>query len=147
MKVSPELLTADNACGNVLRLPHGLIGFPNHQTFELLFQPDQLPFRWLRLHGPDTVHFVIIEPGGIIPGYEPELFDEDANFLGITDPAEALVLNIVTVSRTDPVTATANLIGPIVVNRRTGVGKQVVLANHSRYDARFPLVAVETTNA
>ena len=147
MKVSSELITADTAAGHLLKLPQGLIGFPQHTSFELLYQQDQLPFRWMRLHGPEIVHFVVIEPQGVIPDYEPELFDEDANFLGITDPAEALVLNIVTVSRTDPVTATANLIGPIVLNRRTGVGKQVVLANHSRYDARFPLVVAETANA
>ena len=57
------------------------------------------------------------------------------------------MLNIVTVSRTEPVTATVNLIGPIIVNRRTGVGKQVVLSNHAHYDARFPLVVSETANA
>lgn len=143
MKVSSEILTADSASGNLLRLPQGLIGFPQHQTFELLYQPEQLPFRWLRLHGPETVHFVVIEPGGLIPDYEPELFDEDAAFLGITDPNDALVLNIVTVGRSQPVTATVNLIGPIVINRRTGLGKQVVLSNHTRYDARFPLVVAE----
>jgi flagellar assembly factor FliW len=147
MKVSPETLTADTATGNILRLPNGLIGFPEHHTFELFFQPDQLPFRWLRLHGPEVVHFVVIEPGGIIPDYEPELFDEDAAFLGITDPSDALVLNIVTVSHSEPVTATANLIGPIVINRRTGMGKQVVLSNHARYDARFPLVIAAASNA
>lgn len=127
----------------MLKLPQGLIGFPNHTTFELLYQPDQLPFRWLRLHGPDIVHFVVIEPCGIVADYEPELFDDDAQELGIADAADALVLNIVTVSNTEPVTATANLIGPIIVNRRTGTAKQVVLANHSRYDARFPLVVAE----
>lgn len=147
MKVSSELLTSDTAAGNVIRLPDGLIGFPEHKTFELFFQEDQLPFRWLRLLGPEPIHFVVIEPGGIIPDYEPELFDEDAAALGITGPDDALVLNIVTVSNTEPVTATANLIGPVIINRRTSVAKQVVLSNHSRYDARFPLVmaASETT--
>ena len=147
MKVSPETLTADNASGNLLRLPDGLIGFPEHKSFDLLFQPDQLPFRWLRLYGPGTVQFVVIEPNGVVPDYEPELFDEDAAFLGISDPADALVLNIVTVKNTEPVTATVNLIGPIIINRRTGLAKQVVLANHSRYDARYPLVVAESTTA
>ncbi len=147
MKVSPELLTADSASGHLIRLPGGLIGFPDHKSFELLYQPDQLPFRWMKLLGPDVVHFVVIEPGGIISGYEPELFDEDAAYLGITDPTDALVLNIVTVSHSEPVTATTNLIGPIIINRRTGLAKQVVLANHSRYDARHPLVVAEAANS
>jgi len=147
MKVSSDPLTADNASGTMLKLPQGLIGFPEHHEFELLYQADQLPFRWLRLHGPSTVHFVVIEPAGLIPAYEPELFDEDAASLGIVDPADALLLNIVTVSNTEPVTATANLIGPIIINRRTGIAKQVVLANHTRYDARYPLVTAEPANA
>lgn len=147
MKVGSEILTADTAAGHVLKLPHGLIGFPNHLTFELLYQPDQLPFRWMRLHGPEIVHFVVIEPGGIVPDYEPELFDDDALELGIKEPNDALVLNIVTVSNSEPVTATANLIGPIIVNRRTGIAKQVVLANHSRYDARYKLVVAESETA
>lgn len=146
MNASPEMITADNASGQTLRLPLGLIGFPDSRTFELLFEPDQLPFRWLRLLGPEELHFVVIEPGGIIPDYQPELYDEDAAFLGIQDPSDALVLNIVTVNHTEPVTASVNLIGPIIINRRTGLAKQVVLSNHTRYDARFPLVVSGTTN-
>jgi flagellar assembly factor FliW len=147
MKVSPDMITADNASGHTLRLPLGLIGFPDSHNFELLYEPDQLPFRWLRLLGQqEELHFVVIEPNGIIPDYLPELFDEDAAYLGIQDPADALVLNIVTVTHTEPVTATVNLIGPIIINRRTGLAKQVVLSNHARYDARHPLVVSNTVN-
>ncbi len=122
------------------RLVQGLMGFPAHTTFELLEDPDQFPFRWLLLHGPETIQFVVIEPGGVIPDYELELFDEDAASLGITGSEDALILNIVTVSRTLPVTATVNLVSPVVVHRRTGLAKQVVLANHARYNVRHPLV-------
>jgi flagellar assembly factor FliW len=31
-------------------------------------------------------------------------------------------------------------VGPVIINRRTGLAKQVVLANHTRYSARHPLV-------
>ncbi len=147
MKVSSEVLNADAASGHLLKLPKGLIGFPDHTSFELLYQPDQLPFRWLRLIGPDTVHFVVIEPNGIVPEYEPELFDEDAAALGLVDPGDALVLNIVSVSHGEPVTATVNLVGPIIINRRTGIARQVVLSNHGRYNARHPLVVSETSNS
>lgn len=147
MKESDKRITADNAAGQRIKLPQGLVGFPNHTEFELLFQEDQLPFRWLRLMGPDEIHFVVIEPGGIIPDYEPALFDEDATSLGIQDPGDALVINIVTVTHSAPVTATVNLIGPIIINRRTGLAKQVVIANHNQYNARHPLVVAEPANA
>ena len=43
-------------------------------------------------------------------------------------------------ARAQPPTATVNLVGPVIINRRTGLAKQVVLANHTRYSARHPLV-------
>ena len=133
-------LDEDPASLPPLRIPAGLIGFPEHTTFELFSDPEQLPFRWLHLHGPETIQFVVIEPGGVIPDYELELFDEDAAQLGIKTSEDALVLNIVTVSRSHPATATVNLVSPVVINRRTGLAKQVVLANHARYQVRHPLV-------
>jgi flagellar assembly factor FliW len=142
MKVTsePAVASLDEAPIPAFRLPQGLIGFPAHTTFELFADPEQFPFRWLHLHGPETVQFVVIEPGGIIPDYELELFDEDAALLGIQGPEDALILNIVTIGRAHPVTALVNLVSPVVVNRRTGLAKQVVLANHARYNVRHPLV-------
>lgn len=140
MKVSIEAPALPESPPQHIRLPEGLVGFPEHTGFELLYNPEQLPFRWMRLMGAEPIDFVVIEPAGVIPDYEIELFDEDASFLGITDATDALVLNIVTVSRSTPPTATVNLVGPVVVNRRTGVAKQVVIANHGRYSARHPLV-------
>ncbi len=140
MKVSLATPASADPAPQLIRIPGGLVGFPEHQGFELFYSEDQLPFRWLRLAGPEPVDFVVIEPAGLVPDYELELFDEDAAFLEINDTADALVLNIVTVSRALPPTATVNLVGPVVINRRTGIAKQVVLANHTRYSARHPLV-------
>ena len=143
MKVSPEPTPTDTVAATAqrIRLPEGLVGFPEHKSFELLYAPEQLPFVWLRLHGPDTLHFVVIEPGGIVPDYELELFDEDAALLGITSTADTMVLNIVTVKPSaQAASATVNLAGPIIVNRRTGIAKQCVLANYARYSSHYPLV-------
>jgi flagellar assembly factor FliW len=143
MKVIPELYPTDfeKPAENSFELPHGLIGFKNYRRAELLYLPDHLPFLWMKLHGPtDSVHFIVIEPGGIIPGYEPELFDEDAAALELVDPSEAMVLNIVALQKQTPLEATVNLIGPVIVNRRLRVGRQLVISNYSRYSANHPLV-------
>ncbi|HVS53674.1 MAG TPA: flagellar assembly protein FliW [Opitutaceae bacterium] len=143
MKVLPELIPTDfdAPAANLLELPQGIIGFANYKRAELLYMPDHLPFLWMKLHGPtDNLHFIVIEPGGIIPGYEPEIFDEDAEQLDIQDPAQAMVLNIVTLRKQNPVEATVNLIGPIIVNRRTRLGRQLVISNYSRYSAHHALV-------
>jgi len=142
MKVLSELYPIDFDAfpANEIILPSGLIGFRDYQRAELLCMPDHLPFLWMHLHGPETIHFVVIEPGGIIAGYEPEIFDEDANALDISDPSEAMVLNIVTLRQQSPVDASVNLIGPVIVNRRTRLGRQLVISNYSRYSAHHPLI-------
>jgi flagellar assembly factor FliW len=143
MKVIPELIPTDfdAPAANQLNLPQGIIGFASYKRAELLYMPDHLPFLWMKLHGPtDNLHFIVIEPGGIIPGYEPEIFDEDAEQLDIKDPTEAMILNIVTLRKQNPVEATVNLIGPVIVNRRTRLGRQLVISNYSRYSAHHSLV-------
>ena len=126
-----------------LELPHGIVGFPDHKRGEVIHIEEQLPFQWLRLQGPTPLNFVVIDPTGVVPDYAPELFDEDAASLGIETAEDALLLNIVTVGRSQPPTATVNLVGPIVINRHTRQAKQVVISNHSRYSARQPLVTAE----
>jgi len=143
MKVLPELYPTDLDAppANSFTLPYGLIGFEKYNQAELLYQRDHLPFLWLKLISQkDHLHFIVIEPGGIVPEYEPELFDEHAIALDLHDPAEAMVLNIVTLQRQNPVEATVNLIGPIIINRRTRLGRQVVISNYSRYSAHHSLV-------
>jgi flagellar assembly factor FliW len=145
MKDLPDLYPTDfdTPPANEIILPQGLIGFGAYKRAELLYLPDHLPFLWMKLSNPDSadiLHFIVIEPGGIIPGYEPEIFDDDIDQLGIVSPAEAMILNIVTLQRQSPVEATVNLIGPLVVNRRTRVGRQLVISNYSRYSSHHALV-------
>lgn len=143
MKVLTELYPPafDSLPENQLVLPQGIIGFGAYRRAELLYLPDHLPFLWLKLHGEtEAVHFIVLEPGGIIAHYEPEIFDEDAEQLDLRDPAEAMILNIVTLRQQQPVDATVNLIGPIVINRRTRVGRQIVISNYSRYSAHHALI-------
>jgi flagellar assembly factor FliW len=119
----------------------GIVGFPDHRRGEVFHLPGQLPFQWLRLHGPAApMYFVLIEPGGLVPDYSPELFDDDATALGIETAADALVFNVVTVRPREQGRTTVNLVGPIIVNRHTGAARQVVIANHAQYDARHPLI-------
>ena len=146
MKVLTEspVLEPEAINQNTFALPQGLVGFPDYTHAELLYQQDQLPFLWMRLSGPKgQVSFIVIEPGGIIPNYEPELFDADALSLDISEPSEAMILNIVTLKNRVPVEATVNLIGPIVLNRRTRIGRQLVISNYSKYNARHLLVRNE----
>ena len=144
MKVLSDIQTADvipPPAANHFELPQGLIGFKDYTRAELLYLPDHLPFLWMRLHkGAEAVHFIVIEPAGLVPGYQPELFDADAEGLDLRDASEAMLLNIVTLRQQNPMDATINLVGPIVMNRRTRIARQMVIANYSKYSAHWPLV-------
>ena len=49
MKVSPETSAAADSIKpstGEIRLPQGLVGFPQHNRLELFYQPAELPFVW-----------------------------------------------------------------------------------------------------
>jgi flagellar assembly factor FliW len=110
-----------------IRLPLGLLGFEHIKSYWLVANPDEEPFQWLQVPDEGDLAFLVVPPGAVAPGYQPELSDEDTRFLGIDHPDDALILNIVTL-RPDGA-STVNLKGPIVINRHTLTGKQVVLVN------------------
>jgi flagellar assembly factor FliW len=123
-----------------LHFAGGLPGFPEVRRFVLVGLGDETsPFSVLRSldHGVD-LEFVVTHPGLFFPDYEPEIDDDTANRLELKSADDALLLVIVTVA--DPVAAsTANLLGPIVVNRHTRAAAQAVLGN-SGYATREALV-------
>lgn len=127
-----------------LHFATGLPGFPDARRFVLVRLGDELsPFSVLRnLEGdPDDApgpEFVVTHPGLFFPDYEPEIDDDTAGRLELKSADDALLLVIVTVG--DPVAAsTANLLGPIVVNRHTRAAAQAVLGS-SGYATREALV-------
>jgi flagellar assembly factor FliW len=122
----------------------GLPGFPDARRFVLLRLGDELsPFSVLRSlddspEHPSGIEFVVTPPGLFFPEYEPEIDDDTANRLELKSADDALLLVIVTVA--DPVAeSTANLLGPIVVNRHTRAAAQAVLGN-AGYATREALV-------
>jgi|LakMenEpi03Aug12_release.lakeMendotaPanAssembly.Ray.scaffolds.fasta_scaffold334698_3 flagellar assembly factor FliW len=123
-----------------IEVPFGLIGLANLRRFELTFVEGGWPFVQMKSMGEEELTFIAIDPRGVIPGYELELTDEDAEMLGLENADDALVYNIATVYSAQPQYVTANLIGPLVVNRRTLIGKQVIIANSDKYSTVYPLI-------
>ena len=124
-------------------MPAGIIGFPDARTIELIYNLEELPFMWLRCVENTALNFIVIEPQSVVPGYTFEISNEDAASLGISDPEDTFVLNIVTFRPHEPEAATVNLMGPIVINRRTLAGRQIVITNFGEYSARHPLLQQE----
>ncbi len=128
---------------NQVWLPAGILGFEQFKDYMLLANPAELPFAWLRVTESASLAFVVVNPFIVMPDYAPDIPDTDAEFLGLKDPNDALLFNIVTLRGQNQ--ATVNLKGPIVINRHTRTGKQVIIANASNYSVEHPLPIAAAT--
>lgn len=120
-----------------LQFPNGLLGFENIKHFELISLEEEHPFSWLRAEEDPAVAFLVIPPFPFFPEYHPDIPTDDVRALGLEAPQDALVYNIVTLRSHQR--ATVNLKGPLVINRHSLLGKQVVLANAMKYSVHHPL--------
>ena len=139
MILPTEIAPAETALVHEIELPCGLIGLTHLRRFEVTDLRSGWPFVNLRSIGDEELNFLALEPYDAIPDYAIEVSDEDAEFLEITSPEDAQIFNIVTVHSQVPKHVTTNLIGPIVVNRRTLIGKQIIVTNSDRYSTLYPL--------
>ena len=119
-----------------IRLPMGLLGFEQMKDYLLIAKAGEEPFRWLQVKGEVSLAFVVVEPFLVVSDYWPDIPEADVQFLGVSSPEEAVLYNIVTVQGGK---ATINLKGPVVINRNTGIGKQVVIANAAEYSVQHSL--------
>jgi flagellar assembly factor FliW len=121
-----------------LTFPVGLPGFADLRRFALSrWGGEDSPYaRLVSLDEPDTA-FLVAPPEAFFDDYEVVLPDEDAQLLQLDDADDALVLVMITLGE-QVEEATANLLGPLVLNTRAQVGMQVVL-NDSERSTRVPL--------
>jgi flagellar assembly factor FliW len=139
MTAEPETLeTVPVATENIIHLPLGLLGFERIKRYVLMANPGEEPFRWLQVLDDPKLAFLVIAPADFTSDYRPDLSPEDVEFLGLTEPSDALVYNIVCLRGGGR--ATVNLKGPVVLNRFTLRGKQVIVVNANDYSVQHPLV-------
>lgn len=117
--------------------PGGLIGFPDLKRFQLLEPNDAYPLKFLQPLDREDLHFVAIDVAAIQADYQVPLSEADAEALAIESPADALVLALVVVPK-DPRQMTANLAGPLLLNLKTRLGRQIVL-NPDQFPLKYPV--------
>ena len=123
-----------------IHLPYGLIGLQEMRRFDIAPIPATWPLLSMRSTQNEEVCFAVVEPQTLIAGYELEVTDDDAEQLRLNSAADVLVFNIVTIHSLLPQFVTVNLVGPIIVNRHTLVGKQIIIANFEQYSAQHVLI-------
>jgi flagellar assembly factor FliW len=107
--------------------PRGLFGFESLRDFALLDSTQQ-PFYWLQSLERVDVAFVLIDPTFFRPDYTPDVEPSELEEIDITDSADALVFSIVTIPE-QASSMTANLQGPLILNRRLHKGRQFISTN------------------
>jgi flagellar assembly factor FliW len=122
-----------------LTFPAGLVGFPQLRIFRLYEPAGGYPLKFLQSESEPDISFSCIDVAAIRPDFEVPLAEEDAAVLALESPEDAMVLALVVIPE-DPRKMTANLAGPVVINGKTRIGRQVVL-NTDIYPLKFPVLA------
>lgn len=135
-----EEFVPDNS-NNQFLMPEGLIGLPDFKKFQLIVDPESLPFVVLHSTEGDSIQIPALEPVGFVEDYKLNINDEDAALLGLKGAdSNPLILNVATIKSFEPQKVTLNLAAPIIINRRTRVGKQVLLINYQDYSTAHVLI-------
>ena len=107
--------------------PFGILGFEDLKHYVLL-DSDQQPFYWLQSLDSVDVAFVLIDPKSFRTDFTLEVPEEDLAEIDIYSESDALIFSIVTIPE-DPKQMTANLQGPIIVNKRNRIGRQSIVTD------------------
>lgn len=120
---------------NVLTFPEGIPGFEQYKKFVIINNPDEEnPFDWLQSVDNEDLAFVIINPFFAFPDYDITIPESAIEKLRIKDETDVFVYTIVVVPE-NLEDMTTNLSGPIIINGREKLGKQVILED-KRYTTK-----------
>lgn len=119
--------------GQIIEFPSGLLGFETYSKFALIEEEEDSVFKWLQSVDELELAFVVITPNLFRQDYKPIISATELSQIGLQTVEDGLVLVIVTVPNEDPSAMTANLQGPILVNKSTLQGRQFISKdeNHS----------------
>ena len=122
----------------ILHAPKGLLGFEGFEKFILLDHQDSRPFRWLQSVDAPELSFVIVSPAIFFADYRVAVNAKEVADIKVNSPEDVEVYVIVTVPE-DINQMTANLQGPVLINRKENLLKQLVLTDGS-YSVQHSIV-------
>ncbi|SEQ25222.1 flagellar assembly protein FliW [Piscibacillus halophilus] len=129
----------------VLTFENGVPGFQDQKQFVLLELDGNPAFKVLQSVKQENLAFVVTNPFLIEAKYEFELDESVKKQLKIQNESDVQVWNIVTVQ--DPFEqSTINLKGPIVINIKENLAKQLLLSE-SDYSTKHPIKGGELKHA
>ncbi len=121
----------------LLTFPEGVIGFRDAKRFVMFECSDDGMFKWLQSCDKPDLAFVICEATVVVSNYQILIGEKERQILKLDRPEDAVVCLILVIPK-DPMEATANLLGPLVMNTETRLGMQIVVVN-PQYTTRYRL--------
>jgi flagellar assembly factor FliW len=110
-----------------IHFPDGLFGFEETRDFYLLDSKEG-PFYWLQAADHPELAFILIDPRIFKGDYQLSVRQEDYSCIGARDEKEVIDFAIVTVPE-DVQKISANLMGPIIINRKSRKARQAISEN------------------
>ncbi len=110
----------------IIEMRGPILGFDHLKKYILLKQDEKTPFSWLQSVEDGSLAFVVMNPQALKPDYEPEISDADVQLLEIEVESDVVLFSILTI-RPNPITVSANLRAPVVINSKRRLAKQIVL--------------------
>jgi len=107
--------------------PEGIIGFEGIRYYYII-DSNEGPFYWLQAKGYPELAFLLIDPRLFMKNYNLCVRELDLKSLNYEKREDLIDFAIVTIPE-NPSMISANLLGPIVINKRTRVAKQVISEN------------------
>jgi len=105
----------------------GLFGFEGIKDYFLLDSREG-PFYWMQAADCPELAFVLVNPRIFKGDYELKLRDDDYKAIDAQDRSDVIDFAIVTVPE-DHQKISANLMGPIIINRKNRVARQAISEN------------------
>lgn len=123
----------------IIIVPEGIIGFPDIKRYVILDMGKDTPFKLFQAVDEPTVGFVIIDPVLFKPDYTVKVRKEDLYSLSAENLNEIVTAVIVTIPE-DLYKMTANLRGPLLINLKSRLARQLVLSDDT-YNTRQLIIS------
>ncbi|CAK7050073.1 flagellar assembly protein FliW [Tissierella carlieri] len=119
----------------IIIFEEGIPAFEEEKEFIIILNEDkESPFHWLQSINNQNLSFIVINPFEIFSDYDILLPQTAINKLKIEKEEDINIYTIVVIP-TDMKKMTTNLLGPIVINTKERLGKQVIL-DDERYTTK-----------
>ncbi|MCK5127164.1 MAG: flagellar assembly protein FliW [candidate division Zixibacteria bacterium] len=115
----------------IIHMTKPVLGFEDLKKYVIIETEDFEPFKWYQSVEDPKVSFVVVNPLLFFSKYSIEVNPKEIEELQVEDVEDIVTYAIVTLP-SDFTKMTANLQGPILINTKTRLAKQLVLVN-SRY--------------